>query len=355
VDVSQKADSKHGRLDLIIRAATPIVAGLLIAFAGYVSERTLTSISMKQENARLITNLQIQREQAESNLRKDIFDQALKALLNDEDSSAATMGLSKRLLKLELLALNFGDSLSLAPLFSEFARDLDRIVDSAMPGGDEHQRAAVLRKRLHGLARRVASVQLSSVVQHGQVATIKVKLSLEGKGFRHGRLEYKWPEDEIWEDLGGRPAEGSADFAAFTEAHAEEMAKRGWIHVGDTRRKVTMSLSNPDRRLKTLDIDLEIESWTAPEHGPSSVAGMTVTRGFQLHYFNFPKIDNTRLSDGQRFSIIMEKFQPKGADPEIEISAVVFPSEYASLRDRPGMQEALRLLTSVLKQQSEDE
>jgi hypothetical protein len=60
-------------------------------------------------------------------------------------------------------------------------------------------------------------------------------------------------------------------------------------------------------------------------------------------------VDNTRLSDNHRFAIIMDDFKLKGDQPYIEIIGVVFPSEYASLRDRPGMQEARKLLESALQ------
>ena len=55
--------------DIVLRAVIP---GLLLAIAGFVGEWVITSSSSKAENARLVTDLQIQREQAESDLRKDI-------------------------------------------------------------------------------------------------------------------------------------------------------------------------------------------------------------------------------------------------------------------------------------------
>lgn len=74
-----------------------------------------------------------------------------------------------------------------------------------------------------------------------------------------------------------------------------------------------------------------------------------VNRIFTLNYFNFPMVDNTRLSGNQRFAIVMETFNLSGNRPHIEIAGVIFPSEYASLRDRPGMQEARKLLESALE------
>jgi hypothetical protein len=41
-------------------------------------------------------------------------------------------------------------------------------------------------------------------------------------------------------------------------------------------------------------------------------------------------------------------------DPQIVLSGVIFPAEYASLRDRPGMKEAMQLLQSAIRQDSPD-
>ena len=64
-------------IEIGLKALTPITAGIVIAFVGFWSNQTLSEISSREESARLITQLQVEREQAESNLRKDVFDQAL--------------------------------------------------------------------------------------------------------------------------------------------------------------------------------------------------------------------------------------------------------------------------------------
>ncbi len=154
-------------IDICLRAATPLLVGIIVAWVGLFGDTTLTKISNQQESARLLTELQIRREQAESEMRKDIFAQALEAFLlkgKPSDGKVEKLSLramSKQLLRLELLALNFGDSLSLSPLFSEMRQDLT----SAKPIPDEDvseykKRKYQLLKRLNSLAQRVASAQM---------------------------------------------------------------------------------------------------------------------------------------------------------------------------------------------------
>ena len=42
-------------------------------------------------------------------------------------------------------------------------------------------------------------------------------------------------------------------------------------------------------------------------------------------------------------------------DSSIEIVAIIFPAEYASVRDRPGMKEALELLETALNSHKDKE
>ncbi|MEA3386564.1 MAG: hypothetical protein U9Q89_09020 [Thermodesulfobacteriota bacterium] len=60
------------------------------------------------------------------------------------------------------------------------------------------------------------------------------------------------------------------------------------------------------------------------------------------------------MSNNQRFAIVMEAFELKVDKSHIDITGVIFPSEYASLRDRPGMQEARKLLESAMESGNDD-
>jgi hypothetical protein len=340
--------------DILTRVAIP---GLLIAFTGIVGEWALSTFSSTQENARLVTNLQIQREIAESILRKDIFNQALGALLVQEKDFSHISELRKRLLKLELLSLNFGDSLSLSPFFSEFERDfkLARAADGGDLNDNEQIRIGIMRKRLRSLAKRVASAQTSSLLQHGVVVVIKVPLTQNGKALAIGKKAYKWPEAEM---LKYSPDIGPKDLAFVELLKAYSMIK-----LEDHTRHMLVTVSNLEPVEKKVSLAFEI--CLPKEVLKSGKCNLqhrdSVHRDFTLDLFNFPKIDNTRLSENQRMAFVLENF-PDGRDsvspgpesgeidadgsavPTLEINAIFFPSEYASLRERPSMQEALDLL-----------
>ncbi|MBI3988141.1 MAG: hypothetical protein HY347_00845, partial [candidate division NC10 bacterium] len=61
---------------------------------------------------------------------------------------------------------------------------------------------------------------------------------------------------------------------------------------------------------------------------------------FWVGFFDFPMIDNTRLSHDQRCAIVLTAFGGSSAD----ITAIYFPGSYASLKEKPYYQEVVQNL-----------
>ena len=400
-DVESPKSHKRDWVELLLKIATPLITGVVIAGIGLYSNKTLRELSENEENARtirahqaelaraalssreesarLITELQVQREQAETDLRKDVFDQALAALFNKNQDDGSFQHLSKRLLRLELLALNFGDSLSLSPLFSEFKRDLDYSLSVNTTEADYSKKIGTLKNRLLGLAKRVASGQLSSLSQHGHAIGFVVPLDRKeiekqdcpgaDKLMDKGN-DYFWPDAQIEEDIRGSKTQLQQDTPGISKEELdawEAKIRKGFakniLKLDGVRRHITIAISNVDRCKKTVTVRLSIEREDPPTPVLKDIENFDdailsegertteVEREFQLDFYNFPVVDNTRLSHNHRFAIVMEDFNVNlfsEVDPQIAISGVVFPAEYASLRDRPGMEEAMQLLQSAL-------
>lgn len=354
---------KTSWVDIGVKIVPPIVTGILIAWAGFVGNMVLSSISNKQESARLITELQVKREQAECELRKDVFDQALEAFLLKKEENLGTLNdLSRQMLRLELLALNFGDSLSLSPLFIELKSNLTR----AEPANEEDisyydERKAKLRERLDSLAKRVARSQLSSIAQHGKTKPIEIPLyEYKKEGFKKDckktlweERDYAWPSFRILKEMmlldedynPVNKEQNKVDSFIETDLYNESMQESSLIELNGIKRYLQLHVSDINHCSKTAEVQILITD----ESGKYEV-----DRSFTLDYFNFPMVDNTRLSHNQRFALVMEAFELKVEVPMIEIMGVIFPSEYASLRDRPGMQEARKLLESAMESGKDD-
>ena len=443
---------KRDWVDIATKILTPIMAGLLIAWAGFVSNETLSDVSSKQESARLITELQIRREQAESELRKDVFDQALQAfLIKDAKKDKSINGMSKQLLRLELLSLNFGDSLSLSPLFAEFKKDVRelKLKDSTNESGATFDdKKADLKKRLISLARRVASTQISSLAQHGVIKEFEIPLDKlndsiysdekekENGNWRCIMLEdgFLWPDQEIVRQLTIYEPEAklekinasiadyfststhsaisnevaylaamndmrsfslnnidryidisisnvntcdntsnvtftlykrnkeAANFAAnkilvtsITSLGELSDTKNYVLRMADRRKYDALLAAEAKRIQESLDDNVTVETDTQQQSDmvkaefSKEELKVMVRRRFKLDYFNFPMVDNSRLDNNHRFAIVLDEIDTISDPAVVKFIGIIFPSEYASLRDRTGMKEARQLLEDAMK------
>jgi hypothetical protein len=375
-------------VDIGLKAFMPVVAGLLIAWAGFVSNYTLSSIANNQQSARLITELQISREEAESNLRKDVFDQALQAfLLKDSSYDGSLFGVSKQLLRLELLSLNFGDSLSLSPLFTEFNEDLKRLKPIKGEEGIFEESQGELRKRLYSLARRISSAQVSSLTQHGVSKPIivpikhaasedKCETQLDEEAFASPDIRELQRNFGVLNDKDELLLETKKDFKEYFDfetrlTYVELLNASRIIELDGIVRTLEVKVSNVDLCAEIAKVSVYIfhqektisnlQLASKPVGSLNNLNAIAdegfrpeVSRTFTLDFFNFPMVDNTRLENNHRFAIVLEEFDLDAAEPYIQLVALIFPSEYASLRDRPGMQEARKLLEKAMSDNDED-
>jgi len=273
-------------------------------------EKEITRRTQISQNYRLYTQLLSNREESESALRKDIFSSILKEFLTVSASGMGHENIRNRLLKLEILALNFGEALSLSPLFIELDKNIrETVYDTEFARLDK----ADDRKRLESLAKRVSLQQISALSTGGYHWDFEIPIDKIADD-----TPYKWPYD-----------------SDETEYYP--------IVLEDIERNYVFEFSKTDTDYHSVSVELEI-------HNASEF--ISVEQKFNLNFFNFPMVDNTRLSNDQRFALIMTKFEDKA----IHFSAIVFPGKYSSQRDKPFLDDVIhRLRNENLKQSSQQE
>mgnify|MGYP001817249094 CR=1 FL=1 len=322
--------------EIVVRPISAAFTALAIAAIGWYGNQAITSanniqeetrarIADREQDARLYTQLLSSREESESALRKDMFQQIMDGFFDGPKDSCTSVDksgcdindeISIKILRMEMLALNFGDSLSLGTLFGEMSKDIDRILEASHEEIDDWKfDAAIHQKRLQGLARRVASSQLSTIAP--KAGTIKARIPFE-KIEKTGSIaseewQYTWPVD-------------------YQTDSAEGMPKNELL-IGRVARSITIQLRDANYRKKTVRVKLIIE-----DLDEESAAKEPTEIEFSLDYFNFPLIDNTRLSDNERFAIVLEEFNRR----QLVLKGVLFPGVYASQRDKPYLNEAIQ-------------
>ncbi|HEU5179967.1 MAG TPA: hypothetical protein VFW45_04200, partial [Candidatus Polarisedimenticolia bacterium] len=269
------------------------VGGLLtaisVAVVGLAGSQMIDRQQTKSTDARLYSELMSQRELSESTLRKDMLVSVIQSYLAPEAGS-----IDAHLLQLELLAYNFHDSLNLKPLFVDLSRQLRKRHE---PDSEEQYH------RLKRIAREIADRQ---------------RFALEQRGDSFRRTV----------DLKEMASAGGAGMALDPAT----------VTVDGIASDINLRVLRAYPSLETVLVRLEVRAGAA-------VAGKApeVTRTeFEVGFFDFPMIDSTHLTNGQRCAVILSAF---GQDTA-ELTTVCFPGEYASLKDRPYYDEVVDQLRS---------
>ena len=289
---SESRPAKPGRdgwdkLQILIQPLGGLFTALAIALLGVRSSEFLNRRQAIETNTRLYSELMSKREESESALRKDMFQTIIGSLVK----ASGKGDLDASVLNLELLAYNFHESLNLKPLFLDLKRRIAREAASA-PSAAARAEDRSYMDRLESVAREIARKQV---------------IVLEGVGSKFDRSI----------DLTSDPSGQSLEPATMSLDSLHATFNIDIVGVDSTNKEleVALSVETPDPKL----------------------GRQTKTANFTVSYFDFPMIDNTRLTGGDRCAIVLNNFSKYSAD----ITVVLFPGAYASLKEKPYYSEVI--------------
>ena len=282
------------KLAIVMQPLGGLLTAIAVAFVGMKGSQVLDRRQAAETNARLYSELMSRREEAESGLRKDMFVSIIQPFLQPKEGDLDT-----RVLNLELLAFNFHDSLDLKPLFLDLQRRLAATKDP--------NREAYL-ERVNRVAREITEKQLFALEGHGQ----SFRRTLDLAEF-----------------------DGTGRFGVALDGES--------INVEGRRCDVSLRVLDVDRRQQQLRLRLEVRS---PEGSKDNLDTRAV---FDVGYFDFPMIDNTRLASGLRCAVTLSAFTTESVD----LTIICFPGEYASLKDRPYYDEVIQKLQDSARTQDD--
>jgi len=284
------------KLGLVLQYGGSLLTAIVVAVFGfigssYLKEREISETAFRERmqasetNVRVYTELMSRREEAESALRKDMFVSMIQTFLKPGSTS-----LDEKVLNLELLSYNFHESLNLKPLFIYIDR---QIRESNERNKDEYM------DRLHKVVTAIARKQMVVLEQAGAKIDRFVDL------------------DSLKRSPGGIALDA------------------GVLNLEGITRTFQVFVQQADPETRELKIRLEIQTLL-------DTLGATETGSveFWAGFYDFPMIDNTRLSHDQRCALVLNAFEDWGAD----ITLVYFPGSYASLKEKPYYQEVVQKL-----------
>jgi hypothetical protein len=338
-----------------LKALGSIMTPLIVAALGFYFSYTLDKQQENEASTRLYTELISKREQAESDLRKEMFNYIIGTFL-DKDRGK----LSDKVFNLELLAYNFHKSFNLMPIFKQLDREIE-IVDTSRSAKAQY------RNRLQKVAREITSKQVAALESAGEKIELIIDFA-EPKDIRVIHLENSTKDNTAFQLFpfkmaihrkGSDPIQRYGSFkvndvlpdskeldvaleiktprdpkriAEWEASLGEQPAKDAYL---DSLERVLLEAANPDL------------SQAAPGRGfakpqPPDSLFKQIALEFRVNYFDFPMIDNVRLSGDERCAVVLTDFDANNALAYLTI--IGFPGSHASLKEKPYYDEVVEKL-----------
>ena len=273
------------KANIILSPLAGLMTAITIALVSYFASDYLNSNQENEAKTRLYTELMSRREESESALRKDMFTSIINSLL------AGSSSIDEKILQLELLAYNFHESLNLTPLFTY----LDR--RNKLDTKDPVLRAS-FKERLYNMSREVTNKQVASL--EGVASTEK----------------FNYCYDTI-----NCPGMATSFSCVFQDS----------VNIGgefdSIQHVVRLTILEMDTTYRSVEVRLNICTQIEGKEDKCT------NPAFTIDFFEFPMIDNTRLINDKRCSVVMRDFDP--VNKFIEIDIIFFPGSHSSLKERP--------------------
>lgn len=275
-----------------LKAIGALTTPLAVAGIGIYATAALESRQNVETNIRLYAQLMGAREQADSDLRQQMFITILSTFLSLDDNMTLTAN-DETLLALELLAYNFHDALDLAPLFKQ----VNSIIDV------EAARGAEYRERLQSVAQEVIDKQVAALGDVGEkVESNFISLSETD--------QLKYTQGVISTHLG-------------SDSEGSQLPRRAF------------QVDVVGRDDAEMELILRLMVWSGEDELELDVT-------FSVGFFDFPMIDNTRLAGGLRCAIVLSQYSAEAGSAQVTL--VYFPGSRASLKQKPYYDEVIEQL-----------
>jgi hypothetical protein len=312
------------KLEVISKILAAILLPLVLGLGGWwlngkmeaqKQEEARRQEEQKRQEARnqLYMTLMNQREKADSDLRKDMFQHIIRSVVGQKDED---IKLHNRVLNLELLAHNFHDSIDLRALFYSVQRELLERSKQARTVS-EKKKDDELKARLKSVAAETRKRQFSALKERGNAAYFTVDLKKVGNDYEKPPLTCLISEKDGYKD----------EYLILSPLEKQ----------GD-RKKFRIRTQVLSKNEETEELNVRVQIVTRDEDGTVDLQSAEMWVGF----FDFPAIDNIRLlGSDHRCAVVLNHFdEPNEEEKETarakakfaKISVIVFPGCRASLK-----------------------
>lgn len=293
---------------------------ILNKFVPVIITAIITWYANSFESKLAITNLISQREQAESQLRANMFNTLIGPLFGTEKDRGRDPNMPEHeLILVELLALNFGEHFEIKPLL----KHVENTLENSKRNPDEKNKSL---KDLWSISKRVADRQLASLQQQGnkkdftrvEEVTFIETLKSDGELADYSSLKSQNHKVIVKNYSSNRNIE--VDYDYYTESADQKSNAR-----------ISLNKANWDNNSFIFDVNVQTEVL--------SKRAKIQDFKFEVSWFDLPLVDNILLSDGNRISLLLEKVDLDSRQEKklkyATVKVVWFPKAFFTPRERP--------------------
>ena len=322
------ADDDKKRHRHWIEISQVVAMPIVTLVVGYLLNSSISTSQTRDSNLRLYADMMGRREEADSALRKDMFQSILSTFVSTTPGGRGDP--EAQVLNLELLAYNFHESLDLGPLFKHVQRQL-----TAKAPSERDPKESSLLWRLERVAEEVKERQLAAISESGAIE--RGELDVTKAGSAAWTLGRSMLHPKPGEMRGGATMclsftstdIGMATLNATAATHYRQF-RIEFLDFAPDRREVELALA--------VSKPLERERCQTIQESAIERANIETEAQFWVGPFGFPMIDNTRLSRSERCSVSVIRI----LDNSVTLAISYFPASRASLKDKPYYDEVLQ-------------
>jgi hypothetical protein len=328
-----------------LESLAKILAGFSAVISAVAIPLFLNSYTEKNRRSEMLMRTMTDREKSDTDIRQSMFQALVSGYLGSlKEDLAKTDEASfrRRMMFLELLTVNFQEYFNTKPLFEDVYRGLQQNV-LASSGDDrkkwEDLQDLLIKSSKNLIARQVTMLNTFGISTNFNIGTgldksICVRLydredfdrvrKNDGKS-RFEAYEFgPWREDQ--RPCIGLPSVGNSDIVFEPEGNSR-------------RQSIAVTLVNVVKASALVTVSLYEDIFARNVYQGSRLMN---TMQFEVSRFDLPYMDNTKMSNGYRFALVLRDVDVER--DEAELSVIRFRSDFISLRDRPYFEEMLQKL-----------
>ncbi len=350
-------------------SAAKFLGGLGALIGSVMIPLILSTQAEKNRRAQIYAQIMSQREAKDTEIRARMFESLLSKYLRETPSNPDSKKdarleieiLKEKITFLGLLMENFQEYFSARHLFRELYDKITNAMEKYRKPEDIESLKR-LRMELLKIAKRTASRQINMLLRIGYTTgRIPVKLGWETN---HAIPLYNFVNKNSAEYMNKLittryNVSCDPDFTVCPDqVESEKKPAKSIAYIPEEKKDILYSLIIKVKKIEYPEVEIEVQ----PEvHTKEKGRYKTVDKdpfSFSVSFFDMPFMDNSRLSEGTRFAIVLKNICTKETYADDDCSkeeekslpfaifqVVVFKEEFMSLRDRPLFEEMIKKLS----------